>query len=96
MTRKIFFLSLFFLNRDQITLRLVVSHSSLTTDIVDSGTVQLPLPSFLTYHNHTTLDDSVSVVVSNVASTVSITVKIPFHFMSRIGLQLFKANLIYD
>lgn len=57
---------------------MVLSHSSLTTDIVESGTVELPLPSFLTYHSHTTLDDSVSVVVSNVASTVSIKVKFFF------------------
>ncbi|XP_078379524.1 uncharacterized protein LOC144662558 [Oculina patagonica] len=57
---------------EQISLRLVVSQSPLTTDLVESGTVQLPLPSFLTYHSHTTSTDSVSVVVSDTGSTVSI------------------------
>lgn len=71
-------LSFYFFVRDKINLRVDVEHSDDTTDLVENGKLQLPLPPFLTYNDFTKFSNSVSVVAQSDSQMVSFKVRNSF------------------
>ena len=69
---------LLFFVRDQIDLRVDVEHSDDTTDHVENGILQLPLPPFLTYSNTIKFSNSVSVDAQSDSQMVSFKVRNSF------------------
>lgn len=69
---------LLFFVRDKINLRVDVEHSDDTTDLVENGKLQLPLPPFLTYNDFTKFSNSVSVVAQSDSQMVSFKVRNSF------------------
>ena len=69
---------LLFFVRDKINLRVDVEHSDDTTDLVENGKLQLPLPPFLTYNDFTKFSNSISVVAQSDSQMVSFKVRNSF------------------
>lgn len=76
---------------DQINLRVDVEHSDDTTDLVENGKLQLPLPPFLTYNDFTKFSNSVSVVAQSDSQMVSFKFE-KLEFYQKVSLSI-KLNL---